>query len=394
MRLLYRLLVYILLLGAIFLPWLAWENDSNQVRRWLYPLKGQLAAWSTHCDVQAPLWLGTLTKDMAIKHDSPANQVVFVTRSGAVNACVNGWQDTPIFSPRLELDTPMRLASLSKIVSFIGMTDIPVFQRADWLSMPLVDILAIPPPYVDKLVENIRVRNLLNHSAGFDRLKTEDPITRFQNLLQPQPSWCPYDLGQLAHIRLDYAPGSRFSYHNLDYCLVAAAYEKYFGRSLWTVLDQEFDLHGYGLDWLDRRDTSVAYNFMHVGLTSPGADFVQQIDWHAARAPMGLTGNASGLARFIQDHRPQLALAKNMRDDTILCEPQKQLECFDGFLNRIQVNGQWLWQQGGYLYGMSALFVTDEAGNFIVWLGTGEGRPLTAAPQRIQQVLLENSAGK
>lgn len=394
MRLFYRLLAYILLIGVIFFPWLAWENDNNKMRRWIYPLKGQLAAWSTRCDAQAPPWLGTLTNAMATEYDSPANQLVFVNRSGAVSVCVNGWQGTPIFSQRLEPDTPMRLASLSKIVSFIGMTDVSKFQSANWLNTLLADILILSSSYVDERVRDIRVRNLLNHSAGFDRFKTEDPIARFQNPLQPQLSWCPYDLGQLAHIRLDYAPGSRFSYHNLDYCLVAAAYEKYFGRSLWTALDQDFNLHGYGLDWLDRRDTSVAYNFMHAGLTSPGADFVQQIDWYAARAPMGLTGNASGLARFIQDHRPQLALAQNMRDDTIFCEPRKQLECFDGFLNRIQVNGQWLWQQGGYLYGMAALFVMDEGGNFIVWLGAGEGRPLTAAPQRIQQMLLGNSVGK
>lgn len=195
-----------------------------------------------------------------------------------------------------------------------------------------------------------------------------------------------------------YARGSRFSYHNLDYCLAAAAYEKRFGRSLWTVLAEDFHLHDHGLEWLDRRDTPVAYNFMHAGLTSPDAGFVQRLDWQAARAPMGLTGNAGGLARFIHAHRAHLALAQRLRDDTIPCDAAQTMACYDGFLNRVEVDGQRLWQQGGYLYGMAALFVLDEAGNFIVWLGAGEGRPLTAAPQQIRQALLENgvkhSAGR
>lgn len=393
MRIYYRLLIYSIVLLLIFIPWLAWETDSNQVRRWLYPIQGHLAAWSTRCDAQAPRWLDTLARAMATAHDSPANQLAFVTRSGAVSVCTNGWEGTPVLSPRLGPDTPMRLASLSKIVSFIGLTGVPAAEQAAWLDAPLVEVLGLSPPYADARVGRIRVRDLLNHSAGFDRLKTEDPITRFQNTRKQQRPWCPYDLGTLAHTRLDYAPGSRFAYHNLDYCLAAAAYEKRFGRSLWTALAEDFHLHDHGLDWLDQRDTPVAYNFMHAGLTSPDAGFVQRLDWYAARAPMGLTGNAGGLARFIDAQRPLLTLAQSLRDDGIACDARQLFACYDGFLNRVEVDGQRLWQQGGYLYGMAALFVMDEAGNFIVWLGAGEGRPLTAAPQQVRQALLENGGG-
>lgn len=390
MRLILRLLLYILLISAMFISWLAWETDANQVRRWIYPVKGELAAWSTRCDTQAPRWLGTLARAMATAHDSPANQLAFVTRSGEISICTNGWESTPVLSPRLAPDTPMRLASLSKIVSFIGLTGVPAAEQAAWLDALLAEVLGLAPPYADARVGSIRVRDLLNHSAGFDRLKTEDPITRFRDARKPQRSWCPYELDRLARIGLDYAPGSRFSYHNLDYCLAAAAYEKRFGRSLWTALAEDFHLHDHGLEWLDRRDSPVAYNFMHAGLTSPDASFVQRLDWQAARAPMGLTGNAGGLARFIHAHRTHLALAQRLRDDTIPCDAAQTMACYDGFLNRVDVDGQRLWQQGGYLYGMAALFVLDEAGNFIVWLGAGEGRPFTAAPQRIRQALLKH----
>lgn len=392
MRIFARCLLYVFLIILIFFPWLAWETDRNMVRRWVYPVQGQLAAWSTRCDAAAPPWLGALAQALATQHDAPANQLALLTADGQLSQCINGWQHLPWNSPRLAPDTPLRLASLSKIVSFMGLTALPAAQRAEWLDAPLTTVLGLAAPYADARVGAIRVRHLLNHSAGFDRLKSEDPITRFQDDPKHQRPWCPYDLGQLARTRLDYAPGTRFAYHNLDYCLAAAAYEQRWGRSLWAALEQDLRLPDYGLDWLDRRDSPVTYNFMHGGLTSPDANFVQRLDWYAARAPMGLTGSASGLARLMHDQRPLLAVAQGQRDDHIACNPQRNAACYDGFLNRLEVEGRTLWQQGGYLYGMAALFVMDEAGNFIVWLGTGEGRPLSAAPQRIRQALLEHFA--
>lgn len=388
MRLPFRVLLYALFIAALFIPWLAWETDANQVRRWVYPAQAKLVAASTRCNAGAPDWLGPLARDMAQRHDSPANQLAWVTASGAVHGCVNGWEATPWVSPRLGADTPMRLASLSKIVSFIGLVGVDEAARPPWLDAPLAGVLALAPPYADARVADIRVRDLLNHSAGFDRIKTTDPITRMGH----RP-WCPYDLDELARTRLDFAPGTRFAYHNLDYCLAAAAYEKRFGRSLWAVLEQDFRLRDYGLDWLDRRDTPVRYNLMHEGLTSPSYNFVQKLDWLAARAPFGLTGNAVGLARFVHDNRPLLAVAQGLRDDSMACNEKVQASCYDGFLNRIELDGHTLWQQGGYLYGMSALFALDEAGNFIVWLGAGEGRPLSAAAQHIRQVLVQNRRG-
>ncbi len=377
----FRYLFYALLIAAIFSSRLAWETDRNMVRRWVYPVTGHLSAWFTRCDAQAPRWLRTLAQDMAVRHDAPANQLAFVTADGKVSTCVNGWQDQPFVSPRVAQDTPMRLASLSKIVSFMGMAAPQAAQPDGWLDTPLVQVLGLSGPYADARVADIRVRQLLNHSAGFDRLKSVDPMTKMDH----RP-WCPYDVAQLSKTRLDYAPGARFAYHNLDFCLAAVAYEKHYGRSLWTALEQGLHLESYGLDWLERRDTSVQYNFMHENFYGP--DFVQHLDWHAARAPMGLTGSAAGLARFIQDHRPLLALAQGQRDDAVPCDARRKGSCYDGFLNRVEVDGQPLWLQGGYLYGMAALFALDEAGNFIVWLGAGEGRPLSAAQERIQRALL------
>ena len=384
-RLSVRLLLYALLLTAIFGPWLAWETDRNMVRRWIYPVKGHLAAWSTRCDPGTPPWVRALARDLAIRHGSPANQLVFVDAQGHQRGCVNGWQATPLFSLRLQHDTPLRLASLSKMVSFMGLVQAEAAGQAQWLDQPVVALLDLHPPFADARVADIRIRDLLRHSAGFDRMRSIDPMTEFD-----KRPWCPADVGQLGRARLDFAPGSRFAYGNLGYCLAAVAYEKHFGHSLWAALEEDLHLSAYGLDYLDRRDTPVRYNFMHQNMFEEKD--LARLDWHSLRAPMGMTGPAQGVARFVAEHRQLLQFARAMRNDAIACDESRHASCFDGFLERFRADNTVRWGQRGYLYGMAASFVMDEAGNFVVWLGTGESRPLLAPGARIEQALLTATA--
>ena len=363
---------------AVLAAYLVWETDRNMVRRWVYPVQGQLAAWSTRCEPNAPRWLAGTMAAMASSFDSQANQLAFVSADGQQSTCVNGWQGLPLLSERLAVDTRMRLASLSKIVSFVGMTQGHSGPEGwqQWLALPLTKALQTEPPFKDDRIAQISVARLLNHSAGFDRLQTEDVM-----VLRDQKPWCPNAVGELGQQSLQFSPGTRYAYGNLSYCLAAVAYEKATGRSLWQVLDDDLQMRRFGLAYWKDADSTVTYNFMHHGFYGP--DFPRYFDWSALRAPMGMTGNAQGLARFISEHRAALDLSRAMRDDSIPCDvadPKKA--CFDGFLERREVNGKTVWMQRGYVFGMSAVFLTDEPGNLLVWIGAGESSPSTAAAKR------------
>lgn len=376
-RILQWIILFVTLL-ALSAAYLAWETDRNMVRRWIYPVRGLAASWSTHCDAAAPQWLAGTVAAMARTYGSPANQVAFISAEGNEGACVNGWSALPLLSERLTAETRMRLASLSKIVSFIGMTQGHGSQEAwrQWLSQPLAKLMQVEGPYKDSRVADIRIGQLLNHSAGFDRLKAEDTM-----VIRDKKPWCPYQMETLRAQVLQYTPGTAYAYGNIDFCLAAAAYEQSTGHSLWQVLDHDLQLGRYGLAYLKDADSSVRYNFMNQGFYD--GDFPRYFDWSALRAPMGMTGNAMGLARFIHQHRDALALALAMHDDHIPCDaanPEKP--CFDGFLERREVQGKTLWMQRGYLFGMSAIFLMDEPGNLLVWLGAGESSPLAAAGKR------------
>ncbi|WEE77802.1 serine hydrolase [Comamonas testosteroni] len=352
------------------------------VRRWVYPITGQLAALSTRCDATAPAWLKTLARQIPAQLDSPSNQIVLVDQSGTLSGCVNGWESYPLISRRVTTDTRFRLASLSKLVTFFGVTHEQALGQADWLSLPLVQALGLTPPFRDPRIAEIQIRHLLNHSAGFDRMRAKDPM-----VIDDQKPWCPGQLEKLADTPLQFTPGARHAYANLGFCLAAAAYEKHMGRSLWSALEQDMHLSRYGLGYMDEADSPIAYNFMHNEVRGP--EFVEHFDWQALRAPMGMTGSAQGLARFVADNRALLGYARGMHDPGIPCNELILESCMDGFLERRRMGDAMVWLQRGYLYGMSALFVMDEAGNFLVWLGSGEMNPLTLPSDFLVRTLID-----
>lgn len=381
-QMLRRFIVYLLLICVIFLPWLAWETDRNMVRRWVYPVTGHLAALSTRCDAAAPAWLQTLAQQLPTKLDSPANQISLVDTSGTLSGCVNGWEGYPLISRRVRVDTRFRFASLSKLVTFFGVTHEQALGQIDWLNLPLVQVLGLTPPFRDPRIVQIQMRHLLNHSAGFDRMRAEDPM-----VVDDQKPWCPGQIEKLASTPLQFTPGSRYAYANLGFCLAAVAYERHMGRSLWDALEQDMHLSRYGLGYMDEADSPITYNFMHNEMRGP--EFVEHFDWQALRAPMGMTGSAQGLSRFVADYRALLDFARGMHESDMTCNATLPGGCMDGFLERRRLGNVKVWQQRGYLYGMSALFVMDEAGNFLVWLGSGEMNPPTLGSDFLTHALLD-----
>lgn len=357
-----RNIVFLLLIGlTILAAWLLWCTDPNMVRRWIYPIKGELGAWSTKCTSGAPSWISRATGSLAKEFASPANQIVFIAASGEMHGCVNGWIGTPVLSERVDMHTRFRLASLSKAVSFVGM----VQSDKQWLNAKLVDSLGLRGPFVDPRLADVRIRHLLDHSAGFDRKRSEDAM-----VVRGKKPWCPYSPKVLADTRLDFEPGTRFAYTNIGHCLAASGFEHRFGKSLWRTLEDELSLFSYGLNYLEVVDSPVQFNFMNEGFYDE--HFVEYFDWYALRGSMGLTGNALGLARFLRNNREQLEFARQMHSKTRGCEETKPEGCYDGFLERRRLSDDRLmWNQKGYLYGMSSMFVMDELGNMLVWLGSG-----------------------
>src|SRR5690606_13106006 len=126
------------------------------------------------------------------------------------------------------------------------------------LHTPLTDLFPELPPPLDPGVSQITIDQLLRHRAGFDRLRSEDPVTKHHHR-----SWCPYDMSELSRLRLDFEPGTRYAYSNLGYCLLGQVVERVVGQDFRTYLNSEYRLGERGVHFIDGpyEADEVSYDF-------------------------------------------------------------------------------------------------------------------------------------
>lgn len=124
--------------------------------------------------------------------------------------------------------TLFRIASLSKPLTAVAVLQL-VEQGRVALDVPFLEQVPIAPfvapgAMVDPRMRLITVRQLLQHTAGWDRAASFDPIGRARQIatamgLDGPPS--PTDVTRYAlGLPLDFDPGTRYAYANVDYlCL-------------------------------------------------------------------------------------------------------------------------------------------------------------------------------
>jgi CubicO group peptidase (beta-lactamase class C family) len=120
--------------------------------------------------------------------------------------------------------TLFRIASLAK--PFTGVAIMQLVERGelslDDKAFEILADLAPTRPIVDPRIASITVRNLLEHSGGWDSAVTGDPQFNYQ-ILAAQAAGTPAPADGTAIIRyalgdrLDFAPGTRFAYSNLGF---------------------------------------------------------------------------------------------------------------------------------------------------------------------------------
>ena len=131
--------------------------------------------------------------------------------------------------------TRFRLGSLSKPITAVAILQLVAEGRLrlDDRVLPLLGDLAPPLKAIrDPRVHAITVRHLLQHTGGFDRELSGDPVfmPRAGEALARQnaepPPTCQLALRVVLEDRLDFDPGSRFAYSNLGYCILGRIIER------------------------------------------------------------------------------------------------------------------------------------------------------------------------
>lgn len=143
---------------------------------------------------------------------------------------------------QMQPDAEMRIASISKPLT--GVAIMMLIQRGkltlDTLVVPMLKKAGLPSPTGDQRWNKITVRHLLNHSGGWDRDVSQDPmfqVIEATKLLELNESARQTDIIRWKLTQsLDFDPGQRFAYSNFGYCIL--------GRLIAIVSGQTYD------DWV------------------------------------------------------------------------------------------------------------------------------------------------
>jgi CubicO group peptidase (beta-lactamase class C family) len=99
--------------------------------------------------------------------------------------------------------------------------------------VPVLGALGPRPQFIkDSRVHDITIKHLLQHSGGFDRGKSGDPlfapraVDAAKRQGAPMPPTCETILRDTLEGELDFAPGGKFAYSNVGYCILGRLIER------------------------------------------------------------------------------------------------------------------------------------------------------------------------
>ncbi len=133
-----------------------------------------------------------------------------------------------------------RLASLAKTITAVAILQLVENGRLglDDKVLPILGEIGPRPEVIsDPRVHNITIRQLLQHSAGFDEAVRGDPLVMPRIAAAagrqggPFPPTCQTVLRDTLELRLQFAPGTRYAYSNLGYCILGRVVERITGTT-------------------------------------------------------------------------------------------------------------------------------------------------------------------
>ena len=132
----------------------------------------------------------------------------------------------------------MRIASLSKPITAVAVLQL-VQEKKLSLDDKIFDILQHQPYLNDKPIDprlrDVTVLHCLQHTGGWDRGVSYDPMFRSRTISKalgvPSPPGADNIIRYMLNQPLDHDPGTRFAYSNFGYCLLGRVIEQIAGET-------------------------------------------------------------------------------------------------------------------------------------------------------------------
>ena len=241
-------------------------------------------------------------------------------------------------------------------------------EQALPLDTPLSQFVPEANSTQDSRWAEVTIEQFLTHSAGLDRLRSYDPMTR--HAVTP---WCPGDMEQLERFTLDFDPGTDYGYSNLTYCLLGLVLEQLTDLPFTEALENTLGISNFDMQFIvgPYLPDEVQYDFRHTGFYSE--NYYEYMDFPALASSAGLSGTALGLIEWIAAQRQNNTLTVTEHVWPQECDLSKKRACYGYalFPYRKQGSDLLVQVQQGYVFGASSLLIFDEHGGVLVWLGNG-----------------------
>lgn len=340
-----------------------------------YKIEAWWTTHSIHC-AKPSVEVESVLERIIYNFGSLSNQFVILKKTGEVLSCTTG--------QNINEKTRFRYASLTKPVTaalFLEHERENVISRDDLLEK----YTPIDEP-LDQRFRGVTLKHLMTHTAGFNRLRSNDPMIQAGN-----KSWCPYHLNKINKIRLDHNPNHIYSYDNRNYCLLAVALEKAVYKKYAQLLTEYL----------------IKYNFKHINLIEgpflkdePKYDFryeeyyfpsyVEKFDFYAMQPVAGLSGSAFDYAKimhfFIYVRNLPLLEIISMHPNT----KGEIIQVSAALRKKKMLTGETIFYHTGALPAARGLLMIRENGDIIVWLGSGVPVNSTLSTEDLMEIIISN----
>ena len=345
---------------------------------------------------------GRLIPDLLEKHEVPGAAIAIVKDGRLVLANGYGLADVENEEP-VEPDSLFRIASISKPVTAVAVLRLEEEGKLN-LDEKVFDILdrfeAPEGSEPDLRIYDVAVRQLLQHSGGWDRDESYDPMfisRRIERSLgAPKPIGCEDVIRYMLSQPLDFDPGTRYAYSNFGYCILGRIIEEKTGQPYEEYVKSQI-LQPVGITRMrvggtlleDRVEGEVRYyGYPDQSLThSVLPDTRARVPWHyggfhfrTMDSHGGWIASPIDLVRFISalDGNKPPPLLELGSVEMMVARPDPPLWVDEshyyglGFLVRPVGNGA-NWWHGGSLEGTIGLLVRTDDG--MAWAVLFNSRP-------------------
>jgi N-acyl-D-amino-acid deacylase len=187
--------------------------------------------------------LDEVVKLIMDRHGIPGGALAIAKDGRLVYAKGFGWADLAA-AIKVDPQTMFSLASLSKPITALAIL-LLIEQGKLSLDDNPFDIIRIPAPpraRVDPRLRQVTVRQMLNHTGGWDRNVKGDPINWSPQISRalgvPMPISEQQFISFMRAIPLDFDPGTKMQYSNVGYIVLGQVVEKVSGQSYEQFIEE------------------------------------------------------------------------------------------------------------------------------------------------------------